>query len=99
MYSTDNGPHMNSWPRRTTLFRSEKTRLGGRVPGSDGQCAGRARSSRADLERDHQDHDWFPTFLAMAGDPDVAEKLKPAIRRSVAPRSADLDADNPLPWI
>ena len=23
-----------------------------------------------------QHHDWFPTFLAMAGDPDVVEKLK-----------------------
>src|SRR6267378_8342477 len=23
-----------------------------------------------------QHHDWFPTFLAMAGDPDVTEKLK-----------------------
>ena len=32
-----------------------------------------------------QHHDWFPTFLAMAGDPDVVDKPRPATRRSAAP--------------
>ncbi len=28
------------------------------------------------LQRDHQHHDWLPTFLAAAGEPDIVEKLK-----------------------
>ena len=48
MYSTDNGPHMNSWPDAAmTPFRNEKElQLGRRVPRSRWWCAGRARSSR-----------------------------------------------------
>ncbi len=36
IYSTDNGPHANSWPDgATTPFRSEKnTNWGGRIPAS-----------------------------------------------------------------
>src|SRR6476620_225781 len=77
-YSTDNGPHRNTWPDGgMTPFRSEKNtnwegafrvpllvRWPGKVkPGS--VCNGIV-----------QHHDWLPTFLAMAGAPDVAERLK-----------------------
>ena len=31
---------------------------------------------RLGLQRDHQHHDWLPTFLAAAGEPDIIEKLK-----------------------
>ncbi|MFG3450283.1 MULTISPECIES: arylsulfatase [unclassified Stenotrophomonas] len=78
MYSTDNGPHRNTWPDGgTTPFRSEKNtnwegafripllvRWPGQVePGS---------VSNAIV----QHHDWLPTFLAMAGAPDIVDKLK-----------------------
>jgi arylsulfatase len=78
MYSTDNGPHRNSWPDAgTTPFRSEKNtnwegafripmvvRWPGQIP------AGTISTGIV------QHHDWLPTFLAMAGEPDVIEKLK-----------------------
>ncbi|HTJ57271.1 MAG TPA: arylsulfatase [Devosiaceae bacterium] len=78
MYSTDNGPHMNSWPDAgMTPFRNEKNsnwegafrvpllvRWPGQIePGSVANGI-------------VQHHDWLPTFLAMAGDPDVVDKLK-----------------------
>ncbi len=56
IYTTDNGPHQNSWPDAgTTPFRSEKnTNWEGafRVPCSDPLA--RTNSTRLDLERDHQ---------------------------------------------
>ena len=78
MYSTDNGPHMNSWPDAgTTPFRSEKnTNWEGafRVPMVvrwPGRIAPGSISNGI-----VQHHDWLPTFLAMAGETDVVEKLK-----------------------
>jgi arylsulfatase len=78
MYSTDNGPHMNTWPDGAmTPFRSEKdtnwegafripmlVRWPGHVP------AGRVTNDIV------QHHDWLPTFLAMAGEPHIIEKCK-----------------------
>jgi arylsulfatase A-like enzyme len=78
MYSTDNGPHMNSWPDGgMTPFRSEKdTNWEGafripllvRWPGNI--KAGTVAHGIV------QHHDWLPTFLAIAGEPDIVEKLK-----------------------
>jgi arylsulfatase A-like enzyme len=78
IYSTDNGPHMNTWPDAgMTPFRSEKNtnwegafripemiRWPGRIP------AGVVSNEIV------QHHDWLPTFLAAAGEPDIVEKLK-----------------------
>ena len=78
VYSTDNGPHMNSWPDAgMTPFRSEKNtnwegafripemiRWPGKIP------AGVVSNEIV------QHHDWLPTFLAAAGEPDIIEKLK-----------------------
>jgi arylsulfatase A-like enzyme len=78
VYSTDNGPHMNTWPDAgMTPFRSEKNtnwegafripemiRWPGRIP------AGVVSNEIV------QHHDWLPTFLAAAGEPDIVEKLK-----------------------
>ena len=75
---TDNGPHMNTWPDGAmTPFRSEKNsnwegayrvpemmRWPGKIP------AGVVSNEII------QHHDWLPTFLAAAGDPDIVEKLK-----------------------
>ena len=78
MYSTDNGPHMNSWPDGgMTPFRSEKdTNWEGafripllvRWPGNI--KAGTVAHGIV------QHHDWLPTVLAMAGEPDIVEKLR-----------------------
>ena len=83
MYSTDNGPHMNTWPDGAmTPFRSEKnTNWEGAFPRSvDGPLA-RKDPGRRRVQRDRQHHDWLPTFLAAAGEPDVVDKLKEGTRR------------------
>ncbi len=78
MYSTDNGPHRNSWPDAgMTPFRSEKnTNWEGafRIPMLV-RWPGHIEAGSISNEI-IQHHDWFPTFLTMAGDPDVMEKLK-----------------------
>ena len=78
LYTTDNGPHMNTWPDGAmTPFRSEKnTNWEGafRVPMLvrwPGKIAANSVSNEI-----VQHHDWLPTFLAMAGKPDIVEKLK-----------------------
>jgi arylsulfatase len=78
IYSTDNGPHMNTWPDAgMTPFRSEKnTNWEGafRVPELirwPGKIAAGVVSNEI-----VQHHDWLPTLVAAAGEPDVVEKLK-----------------------
>ncbi len=78
MYSTDNGPHCNSWPDAgTTPFRSEKnTNWEGayRVP-----CLIRwpGHVPAGSVSNDIVSHlDWLPTFAAMAGRPDIREELR-----------------------
>ena len=77
MYSTDNGPHYNTWPDAgTTPFRSEKNsnwegayrvpafvRWPGKFP------AGTTLNGLVSHE------DWLPTFAAIAGDTTVKERL------------------------
>ena len=76
-YSTDNGPHYNTWPDAgTTPFRGEKNsnwegafrvpcfiRWPGHFP------AGTTLNGIVSHE------DWLPTFAAAAGAPDIKEKL------------------------
>ncbi len=76
-YSTDNGPHYNTWPDAgTTPFRSEKNsnwegafrvpcfvKWPGKFP------AGTTLNGIVSHE------DWFPTFAAAAGAPDIKQKL------------------------
>jgi len=77
IYTTDNGPHANSWPdAATTPFRSEKnTNWEGafRVP-----CfirwPGHIKPGSVSNEI-VSGLDWLPTLLAAAGDPDVRGKL------------------------
>ncbi|KYF84157.1 arylsulfatase [Sorangium cellulosum] len=77
VYSTDNGPHFNTWPDAgITCFRSEKNtnwegafrvpafvRWPGKIP------AGKVLNGVVS----HQD--WLPTLLAAAGVTDIKEKL------------------------
>jgi arylsulfatase A-like enzyme len=77
LYTTDNGPHANTWPDgATTPFRSEKdTNWEGafRVPAVI-RWPGKINpgSIATDMV---QAMDWLPTFLAVAGQPDLKEKL------------------------
>src|SRR5215470_2537511 len=100
-YSTDNGPHRNSWPDAgTTPFRSEKnTNWEGafRVPllvRWPGKIKAGSISNGI-----VQHHDWLPTFLAMAGDPDVMEKLKKGYQAIGRTYKNHIDGFNFLPYL
>jgi len=77
-YSTDNGPHMNTWPDAAmTPFRSEKNTNwegGWRVPAFV-RWPGQIEAGAVTNEIVHH-MDWLPTFLAAAGDPNVKQKLR-----------------------
>ena len=78
MYSTDNGPHCNSWPDAgTTPFRSEKnTSWEGayRVPAL---VRWPGKIEAGSVSNDIISHlDWMPTFAEMAGAGDIKEDLK-----------------------
>jgi arylsulfatase A-like enzyme len=77
MYSTDNGPHMNSWPDAgMTPFRNEKNSNwegAFRVP-----CVMRwpGKIPAGVVVNDICSHlDMLPTLLAVAGEPEIKEKL------------------------
>ena len=78
MYSTDNGPHMNSWPDAgMTPFRNEKNSNwegAYRVPAMV-RWPGRIEPGTV-LNGIVSHNDWFVTLLAAAGDTDVADRLK-----------------------
>ena len=76
-YSTDNGPHYNTWPdAAATPFRGEKNTNwegGWRVP-----CAVRwpGKVKPGSVSNGIVHHmDWLPTFLAAAGKTDIKEDL------------------------
>lgn len=77
-YGTDNGPHFNAYPDGAiTHFRSEKeTNWEGayRLPAHVRWPAGGVEGGRV-LNGMMGHHDWFPTFLAAAGDSNIKAKL------------------------
>src|SRR5205085_387616 len=101
LYSTDNGPHMNSWPDGgMTPFRSEKnTNWEGafRVP-MVVRWPGKIKPGQIS-NGIVQHHDWFPTFLAMAGDPEVVEKLKSGYKAIGRTYKNHIDGYNLLPYL
>ncbi|HTN72559.1 MAG TPA: arylsulfatase, partial [Methylomirabilota bacterium] len=102
MYSTDNGPHMNSWPDGAmTPFRSEKnTNWEGafRVP-MVARWPGKIPAGVVSNEI-VQHHDWLPTFLAMAGEPDIVEKLKKGGHQAAGKTfKLHIDGYNLLPYL
>ncbi|MDI1459730.1 arylsulfatase [Catellatospora sp. KI3] len=101
MYSTDNGPHMNTWPDGgMTPFRNEKNSNwegAYRVP-SILRWPGRIRPGW--VANDIVAHlDMFPTLLAAAGDPDVVERLKAGTEFAGKPFKVHLDGYNALPYL
>jgi len=101
-YSTDNGPHYNTWPdAAATPFRGEKNTNwegGWRVPAM-ARWPGKIEAGSISNEIMHH-MDWLPTFVAVAGDSDIKEKLKAggveAIGRSY---NVHLDGYNFLPFL
>lgn len=101
VYSTDNGPHMNSWPDGgMTPFRGEKnTNWEGafRVPAL---VRWPAKVPAGIVLNDIMSHnDWFPTLLAAAGVPDIAEQLKSGVDLNGTTYKVHLDGNNQLPWL
>ena len=76
-YSTDNGPHFNTWPDAgNTPFRSEKNSNwegAYRVPAFIRWPGHFPAGVTLNGIVSHQD--WLPTFAAIAGAPDIKEKL------------------------
>jgi arylsulfatase len=101
-YSTDNGPHMNTWPDAAwSPFHGEKNTNwegGWRVPAMV-RWPGKIAPGSVTNEIVHH-MDWLPTFLAIAGDPDIKANLKSggvqAIGRSY---KVHLDGYNILPLL
>jgi arylsulfatase A-like enzyme len=101
IYTTDNGPHQNSWPDAgTTPFRSEKnTNWEGafRVP-----CLirwpGRIQSGSVSNETISA-LDWLPTLMAAAGDPDITDKVLKGYQAGSKTFKVHLDGYNQLPYL
>ncbi len=101
MYSTDNGPHYNSWPDAgITPFRSEKNtnwegafrvpafvRWPGKIP------AGKVLNGIVS----HQD--WLPTLLAAAGESGIKEKLLAGHKAGARTFKVCIDGFNMLPYL
>ena len=99
-YSTDNGPHFNTWPDAgITPFRSEKNtnwegafrvpafvRWPAKIPG------GRILNGIVN----HQD--WLPTLLAAAGVPDIKERLLHGHDAGDKHFQVQIDGYNMLPY-
>jgi len=101
IYSTDNGPHSNTWPDGgTTPFRSEKnTNWEGafRVPELirwPGRIAAGTVSN--DIV---QHHDWLPTLLAAAGDTTTVDELKQGKTVGDTSFKVHIDGYNLLPYL
>ena len=100
-YSTDNGPHLNTWPDAAmTPFRGEKNTNwegGWRVP-SMVRWPGKIEAGAVSNEIMHH-MDWMPTFLAAAGEPKVKEKLLKGYSAIGRKYKVHLDGYNFLPYL
>ncbi|MCL1058917.1 arylsulfatase [Shewanella gelidimarina] len=100
-YSTDNGPHMNTWPDAgTTPFRGEKnTNWEGayRVPAMV-RWPGKIEADSVSNEIMHH-MDWLPTFAAVAGDSKVKDKLLKGHKAGSKKFKNHLDGYNFLPYL
>jgi arylsulfatase A-like enzyme len=101
LYTTDNGPHQNSWPDAgTTPFRSEKnTNWEGafRVPCMI-RWPGRIAAGSVSNEI-VSGLDWMPTLLAVAGDPDITQKLLTGYQVGGKTYKVHLDGYNQLAYL
>lgn len=100
MYSTDNGPHFNSWPDAgITPFRSEKNTNwegGWRVPAFVRWPAKFPAGTVLNGIVSHQD--WLPTLLEAAGEPHIKEKLLGGHRVGHKTFKVHIDGENMLSY-
>jgi arylsulfatase len=101
MYSTDNGPHMNSWPDAgMTPFRNEKNSNwegAYRVPAMV-RWPGKIKPGQVSNEMVAH-HDWLPTLLAIAGDSDVKANLLKGFKAGDMTYKVHLDGYNLVPYL
>jgi arylsulfatase A-like enzyme len=101
VYSTDNGPHYNTWPDAgTTPFRSEKN--------SNWEGAYRVPAfvrwpghfpSGVTLNGIVSHEDWFPTFAAAAGDASIKDKLAAGVTLDGRTYRNAIDGYNQLAYL
>jgi arylsulfatase A-like enzyme len=100
MYSTDNGPHYNTWPDAgITPFRAEKNTNwegGWRVPGFV-RWPGKFKAGTV-INGIVSHQDWLPTFLAAAGERDIKEKLLKEHKAGNKSFKVHIDGFNLLPY-
>jgi arylsulfatase len=101
LYSTDNGPHMNTWPDGgMTPFRNEKNSNwegAYRVPAVV-RWPGRFEPGTV-LNGIVSHADWFVTLLAAAGVPDIAERLRAGTELGGTTYKVHLDGYDQLPYL
>jgi len=99
-YSTDNGPHFNTWPDAgTTIFRSEKNsnwegayRVPAYVRWPKHFPAGETLNGIVSHE------DWLPTFAAAAGDDKIKDKLAAGVKLEGRKYHNKIDGENMLDY-
>jgi arylsulfatase len=101
IYSTDNGPHLNSWPDAAmTPFRSEKnTNWEGafRVPA---MIRWPGRIPAGTISNAIISHlDWLPTLVSAAGEPAIKEKLLEGYEAGEKRFRVHLDGYDQLPFL
>jgi hypothetical protein len=101
MYSTDNGPHFNSWPDAgITPFRAEKNTNwegGWRVPAFV-RWPGKFKAGTV-INGIVSHQDWLPTLLAAVGEDDVKEKLVNGCKVGEKSFKVHIDGYNMLPYL
>jgi arylsulfatase A-like enzyme len=101
MYSTDNGPHMNSWPDAAmTPFRNEKNSNwegAYRVPA---MVRWPGKIKPGSVSNEIVSHlDWMPTLLAAAGDPNIKDELLTGFKAGGSTFKVHLDGYNLIPCL
>jgi arylsulfatase len=101
MYSTDNGPHMNSWPDAAiTPFRNEKNSNwegAYRVPA---MIRWPGKIKPGSVSNEIVSHlDWLPSFLAMAGEPGIKSKLMKGYQANGRDYKVHLDGFDLVPYL
>jgi arylsulfatase len=100
-YSTDNGPHMNTWPDAgsSPFFGEKNTNWEGgwRVP-SMVRWPGKVKAGSVSNEIMHH-MDWLPTYVAAAGNPDIKNQLLKGDSANGRNYKVHLDGYNFLPHL
>ena len=101
VYTTDNGPNRWSWPdAASSPFRNEKdSNFEGafRVPAMV-RWPGHIQPGQVSTDM-VSGLDWFPTLLAVAGEPDIKEKLLSGTSIGGKDYKVHLDGYNQLPYL